>query len=99
MFKSKFRVPGADMDKPSCSRFLMSLNRLLEINGADEAVGLIRVGVGAIRYGCIRTQVIGRPARQDDDLKDAGFLAEQTSKPVHAVAITLSQLIIEHYRG
>jgi hypothetical protein len=29
--------------------------------------------------------------------KAAGLLAEQRSKPVHALAITLHQLIIEHY--
>ncbi len=77
----------------------MSLNHPPEINRADEAVGLIRVGIGPIRNGGSRTQVIGRPASQDNDLKDARFLGEQSPKPVHAVAVTLHQLIIEHYRG
>src|ERR1700684_1399136 len=77
--------------------FLMSLNDPPEINRADEAVGLIRVGIGPIRYGGSRTQIIGRPASQDNDLKDARFLGEQSPKPVHAVAITLHQLIIKHY--
>ena len=75
--------------------FLMSLNYPLEINRADEAVGLIRVDIGPIRYGGSRTQVIGRPASQDNDLKDARFLGEQSPKPVHAVTVTLHQLIIE----
>jgi hypothetical protein len=87
------------MDEPPFSGFLMSLNHSLQINGADEAVGLICVCIAPVRYSRGRSQAIGRPASQDNDLKDAGFLAEQASKPAHAIAITLHQLIIEHYRG
>src|SRR5574337_1246092 len=84
---------------PPFSGFLMSLNHTPEINCTDKAVGVVLVGIRPVRYGCSRAQVIGRSASQDNDLKNASFLAEQVPKPFHAVAITLHQLIVEHYRG
>jgi hypothetical protein len=45
MFKSKFRGPRADMGEPPFCGFLKSLNDPPEINGADKAIGLIRVDV------------------------------------------------------